>query len=193
MRDCLARSWERKRTLLVFLALFLAGFVLGICFVKEPAFYEYHLSACERYLSRVCYSDRSVFTIFLERTAGCALLLLLVLIAGVHVAALAVPPVVLLYRAYTFGGSVAVFLGVYSVSGFFVVFALYLPMHLLIDAVLIAGTAVSFGRAPRFCFSKGDFAELALDFLALLILVAIVCFFEMFLLLAVFHPVGYVI
>ncbi len=188
--DCLGRAWERKRTLLILGGTVLLGFILGISFAQTPAFYEFHVKGCERFLVRVCYSDRSIFEIFLERTAGCALLLLLMLTAGMHYAGCILPPVLLVFRSYTLGGSVAIFFTVYGVSGALIVFVLLLPFHLLIDAVLLLASAISYGRMGRFCFAKQDFFELALDFLALFLLILAVCLLEALILLAVFHPIG---
>lgn len=193
LKDCFSRVCCRKRTLIILGAVFLAGMILGICFVKTPAFYEFHLNQCDRYLTRVCYSERSVFVIFLERTAGCAVLLAVTLICGMHFVGLAVPVAVILYRSYTFGGQIAILFGVYGVSGSLVALVLYLPIHLLTDALLLFGAALSFDRCRRFHFGKHDFCELALDFAALLLLAAAVCLFEMILLLAIFHPLGNVL
>lgn len=190
IKDLFCRAVEKKRALIIFGVIFLAGMILGICFVKTPAFYEFHLNNCDRFLTRVCYSDRNVFVIFLERTAGCALLLVLTLIGGVHIVAIAVPTAVILYRSYTFGGQIAVLFGVYGVSGAIVALVLYIPIHLLIDAILLIGTSISVGRARCFRFAKQDLCELGRDLLALLLLVAAVCLVEMILLLAIFHPLG---
>ncbi len=187
---CLERIREHKRMLLLFGILYLLGIVLGFLFITTPTAYEYHLTLCERYLDRVCFSDRNVFVIFLERSAGRTLLLVLILLSGVHLAALFVPSAVLLYRAYTFGGSIVILFSVYRVTGVLVVFVLYLPVHLLIDAVLICATALSCVRAPHFCFCKKDFTGIGGDLIALSIFILLVCLIEMLLLLAVFHPIG---
>lgn len=193
IQDCFTRCLERKRTFILFGIIYLVGIVLGICFVKTPSVYDYHLNICERYMARVCFSSRSVFAIFIERVCGTFILLALMLIAGIHFAALAVPPAVLLYRAYTFGGSLTIFFSVYRVTGVLVVFVLYLPIHLLIDILLIAATVVSCGRAHRFQFCKSDFCALGLDLIAFSLLIATVCLLETVILLAVFHPIGYTI
>ena len=193
LRECLARILERKRTFILLAALCLVGAILGLCFIRTPAVYDYHLGLCERYVVRVCFSDRSVFVIFWERLAGAALLIALMLLSGVHFAALIVPPAILLYRAYTFGGSLVIFFSVYRVTGVLIVFVLYLPVHLLLDAVLLAATTLSCARAPHFCFCRHDFCELGMDFCALLLLAAAVCLFESVLLLAIFHPIGAVL
>ena len=160
----------------------------GIVFIKTPAFYEFHLKQCDRFLDRVCYSDRNVFVIFLERTAASALLLALA--GGLHPVCLPIPVLVLLYRSYTFGGTLAVLFSVYSFPGAVVAFALYLPVHLLIDAILLLAAGVSFWRAFCFSFCAGDLKELLFDFLAFLAFLALVCLLEMILLLALFHPMG---
>ncbi len=193
VRDCVCRAAERRKTLLVLAVVFLAMAVLGICFYQTPAFYDYHLTLCERFVDRVCYSQQSVFLIFLERFAGNALFVLVILAGGVHPVALVLPPLTLCYRAYTFGGSLAVFFSVYRLSGALIVFVLYLPVHLLVDVVLLGGAALSFSRAPRFKFSKGDLRELLCDFLILLVLIAAICLLEMILLLVLFHPLGYLL
>ncbi len=193
VRDCFERCFERKKTLIVFGAIYLLGAILGMCFIRTPAVYDYHLGLCVRYMDRVCFSDRNIFLIFLERMCGCTLLLALMIASGVHFAALLVPPGILLYRAYTLGGSLIIFFSVYRATGALVVLVLYLPVHLLIDAVLIAATVVSCGRAHRFCFCRTDFTLLGLDFAAFFLLIAAICLVEAVLLLAVFHPIGTII
>lgn len=189
VRDCFGRALSRKTMLIIFAVCFLVVAILGMS-ISTPAFYDYHLTLCERFVSRVCYSQRSVILIFLERFAGNMLFLALMIASGIHVAALAIPPVVLAYRAYTFGGSIAVFFSVYQLSGALIVFALYLPIHILVDAVLLVSVSLSCARAPRFRFCKEDFKEMLYDFLVLLALIAIICLLEMILLLVLFHPLG---
>lgn len=162
----------------------------GIVFVKTPSIYSYHLNICEKFLDRVCFSSRSVFIIFLERFAGNALILLLLTVAGVHIAGLSVTPAAIVYRGYVFGGSLAIFFSVYQFSGALIVFALYLPVHVLLDSVFLFAVALSFSRAPQFRFCTEDCKGLLCDFLLLLFLVAAVCLLEAFLLLVLFHPVG---
>lgn len=190
VRDCLCRAAERKKTLIAFLVLFLAGFILGIVFITTPAIYDYHLTICDRFVDRVCFSDRSVFEIFLERTLGNGLLLLIAMAAGIHWACCILPPIVIGYRAYTFGGSLYIFFTVYRVSGAFIVVALYLPVHLFVDAVLLCASLLSFGRATRFSFGKSDWTALFCDFLCLFLMLVAIGLVEMLLLLALFHPLG---
>lgn len=189
-RDCFTRVCERKRILLFVGIFFLIGFILGISFVRTPAFYDYQLNICDRYLYRICFSDRSVFLIFLERTAGCGVLVAVVLFSGIHILGCVVPPAILLYRSYTFGGTVFILFGVYGVSGAIVALVLFLPIHIMVDVVLIAATSVSFGRCRRFRFMKEDFMELLCDALAFFLVVTAVCILESILLLAIFHPLG---
>lgn len=187
-KDLLCRACERKIVpILLFLAL-LTSTMCGIIFIRTPAFYEFHLRQCDRFLDRVCYSDRNVFVIFLERTAGLLLLVALVLAGGAHPALLPLPAAVLLYRGYTFGGTLAVFFSVYGFSGAMVVFALYLPIHLLADALLLIGASLSCLRA--FSQRGAPLRELGCDFLLLAALAALLCLIEMVLLLALFHPMG---
>lgn len=189
-RDCISRILEKKLTLLIFAVVFLCGIILGIAFVKTPAVYYYHLNLCDRFVDRVCYSERNVFVIFFERTLGHAVILAVVLLGGIHIAGLFLPAAVLLFRACTFGGSLAVFFSVYRLSGVLIVFVLYLPIHLLLDAVFLGAAVISVSRAPRFRFAKADFTELLHDFLALAVLVVLICLLEMILLFALFHPLG---
>ena len=193
VRDVFSRAFERKRALVIFAAGFLVCVVLGAVFVKTPAGYDYHLRLCERFLDRVCFSERSVFVIFFGRTAGNALLLALVLLGGMHYACLTVPTVVLFYRSCTFGGSLVIFFSVYKLTGALVVFALYLPVHILTDCLLILGAALSCGRARRFRFCADDFRILLLDLLIFFAFVVLVCIAEAILLSALFHPLGNVI
>ena len=108
VRDTLMRAIERKKTLLALSVLFLFMTILGISLVSSPAVYEYQLSVTDKFMTEICFSDDSVFLIFLSRTAGFSLLLLLVLAGGIHPVALLLPLAVLLYRAFTFGGSLYV-------------------------------------------------------------------------------------
>ncbi len=190
LRDCLSRALEHRRTLFLFGGFFLAGVLLGMCFVKTQAVYGYHLDLCESYLVKVCFSEKNIFGIFLERFFGFLLLGALLLAAGLHFAALILPPAVLLYRSYTLGGSIIIFCSVYGVTGILVLFALYLPVHLAIDALLIGATTLSCARAPKFRFTRQDFCVLGADLLALALAIAAVCLVECVLLLAVFRPIG---
>ena len=166
------------------------GAVLGMIFVKTPAMYNYHRNLCDRFIDRVCYSKTSVFLIFLRRSFGHGLLLLLVIVGGIHPATLPVPVAVLLYRAYTFGGSLVIFFQIYGVSGALVVLVLFLPIHLIIDCALLFGTALSFGRCRGFSFCKGDILCLLGDALCLFLCIVAACIIETVLLLALFHPIG---
>lgn len=189
-RDCLSRTFERKKTLIVFAALFAVGMILGLIFVTTPAIYDYHITICDRFVNRVCFSDRNVFEIFLERTLGHAVLLLVIALSGIHPVGCVFPPVVLLYRAYTFGGSLYIFFSVYRLSGALIVVGLYLPVHLLIDAVLCFAGSLSYARCRRFCFSRQDWLLLFADFLVFFCFVLAIGLAEMLLLLALFHPLG---
>lgn len=190
LQSCISRALSRKWWMVFLILALLCSSMCGIVFIKTPAFYEYHLKICDRFLDRVCYSDRNVFVIFLERTAGNALLLILVLAGGLHPACLPLPVVTLLYRFYTFGGTLAILFSVYAVPGAVVALALYLPIHLLVDAVFLLAAGISFSRAFFFSFCESDLKELLIDFLALFCLIALVCLLEMVLLLALFHPLG---
>ena len=162
----------------------------GIVFIKTPAFYDYHLKICDRYLDRVCYSDKSVFLIFLERSAVSVLLLALVLAGGFHPVCLSVPVLVLFFRSYTFGATTAVLFSVYSFPGAVVALTLYIPVHLLLDFVLLLAAGVSFSRAFGFSFCGSDFKDLLADLLLFAALTVLVCLLEMVLLLALFHTFG---
>lgn len=190
LRDCCCRAFARKRTLIVFSLLFLFFAVLGIIFIKTPAVYAYHLSACDRFLDRVCFSSRSIFLIFLERIAGNALILIVLLCAGMHIAGLAVTPAIVCFRAYTFGGMIAILFSVYKATGVLVVFVLYLPVHLMLDVVFLLAVSLSFSRAPCFRFCRDDFKELLCDFVVLFVFIVAVCLLEALLLLLLFHPIG---
>ena len=189
-RECFGRAFERKKTLLVFAVLFLAGMVLGLIFVTTPAMYDYHITVCDRFVNRVCFSDRSVLEIYIERLAGHAVLLAVIGLSGVHIIGCIFPPIVLVYRAYTLGGSLYIFFSVYRFAGALIVIGHYLPVHLAVDAVLCFAGALSYGRAARFCFGKQDWLFLLSDFLLLLALLAAIGLAEMLLLLALFHPLG---
>ena len=190
VRECVCRALSRKKTLAIFAVVFLVGVIVGLCCIKTPAIYGYHLKLCDRFIDRVCYSDRSVFLIFLERTAGNLLLLALFLASGLHCAALVLPPALILYRAYTFGGSLYIFCAVYGVSGALIAFVLFFPIHIAIDLVFMSGTALSYARAPRFRFGREELKEILLDFLILAAFILIICLVEAILLAALFHPLG---
>lgn len=188
IKDGFSRAFERKKTLLILAIVFCVGIICGILFIKTPAIYGYHLNLCDKYIDRVCYSERNVFLIMLERFAGGALLVCFVLASGFHPVCLVLPTLLLFYRAYTFGGSIVIFFSVYRMSGALIVFGLYLPVHLLIDGALFLAAAFSFARAPHFCTS--EFRAMLFDLLFLLVLVAAICLFEIILLLVLFRPIG---
>ena len=190
VKECFGRVFEKKLVLIIFAVLFVVGAALGIVFVKTPAMYDYHLNRCERFIDSICFSDRSVFLIFLERLAGHALILALLLIAGIHPVGLVITPVIVVFRAYTFGGSLSIFFSVYRMTGALIAIAFYLPVHIIFDCIFLAAVAISFQRASGFRFSKFNFGELLLDALIFLLLIAIVCLVEMLLLLILFHSVG---
>lgn len=190
IRDCARRALDKKIALCIFGGVFLIFAVLGLCFIKTPAIYAYHINICEKFVDNVCYSERSVFVLFIERSCGNLLMIGVAVLSGMHVCAIAVPSCVLIYRAYTFGGSLYIFFNVYRLSGALIVFVLYLPVHLLIDALLIAAMAIAIGRAPRFCFRRSDFCDLLRDFSVLALFVVAICLLEMILLLLIFHPIG---
>lgn len=193
IRDCFSRIFERKILLIILSLCFVAFAILGMVFIDTPAIYDYHLTLCDRFIDRVCYSDRSVFVIFLERTAGHFFLLAVVLSSGVHVVALIVPMFVCAYRAYVFGGSLYIFFTVYRVSGAFIVFACYLPIHLLVDAVLLFAVCFSCSRTRRFCFGKEGLCDILKDLLVLGIAIVLIGLLEMILILALFPSSGMIL
>lgn len=190
LRECISRAFGRKWAPISLTALFLLGFVLGLIFSRTPAFYEYHLRAVDRYLDRVVYSDGSVVGIFFARFAGNAVILILLTAGGVHPLTLVLPATVFLFRAYTFGGALAVLFSAYEASGALVAVVLYLPVHLLLDAVFLLAASLAFSRAAAFRFCTSDLCELLLDLAVLLVLILLVCLFEALLLFALFHPLG---
>lgn len=190
LQNFASRALERKKTLIFLAAVTLLFTILGLCFVSSPAVYEYHLSVCDGFVLDVCFSDTSVFWIFLKRLGGCALLIVLVLIGSLHPVALILPIAVLVYRAFTFGGSLYVFFDFYGLSGAMIVIILYFPIHLLTDALLLLTTTVAIGNACRFCSTRADFFGLLKDFLTALLCSVFIYLAEMILLLALFHPIG---
>lgn len=187
-REALSRAWERKRTLIAFAALFLICTIVGI--TVGGAASAYHLQLCARYLRDVCYTQKSIFVVFLGRAAGCCLMAAFVLFAGMHVVGLVFPPLLLVFRAYTFGGCIAVFFSVYKFAGALIVFTLYLPVHLLVDAALLWATALSYARAPSFCFCRSDFFALLRDLALLAAVLVLICLAELLLLVVIVHPIG---
>ena len=190
VKECFGRVFEKKAVLIVFALLFLAGIALGIVFVKTPAMYDYHLNRCERFIDNVCFSDHNVFIVFLERMAGHALILALLLVSGIHPVGLVITPVVAVFRAYTFGGSLAIFFSVYRMTGALIAIAFYLPVHIMFDCIFIAVISLSFRRAFCFRFSKHDFGDLLRDGIIFLLFIIIVALIEMLLLLILFRSVG---
>lgn len=189
-KSCFERALIRKKTLIIFAVVCLTSFVLGIIFIKTPSAYNYYLKICDRFIDRICFSQTSVGLIFLERTAGFTLIVATITLSGIHFAGCIIPPAIFVYRFYTFGGSVAIFLSVYRMTGVLIVFVLYLPVHLLIDAVCLAAAALAYSRACCFRFTKEDWCGLACDFLVLFAAVILICLVEMLLLLVLFHPIG---
>ena len=189
-KDCFLRAFSKKWVILILAIVLLLSTTCGTVFIKTPYFFEYHLRICDRFLDRVCYSDRNVILIFFERTGGCALLVALALAGGFHPVCLLLPLAVLVYRSYTFGGTLAILFSVYEFPGAVVALLLYIPIHLLTDGLLLIAAGLSFSRAFRFSFCAGELRELLSDFLVLLLLCALVCLAEMILLLVLFHPLG---
>ena len=190
LKELISRAFERKWVTVCLFLLFLCSIMSGILFIKTPVFYDYHLKICDRFLDEVCYSDRSVFLICMERFLGNALFLLLIMLGGLHPAALVITTTTLAFRGYLFGGSLAIFFSVYRFSGALMCITLYLPIHLLLDVVFFAAGAITFCRAFRFSFCMSDLKELLIDFLLLALLVFAICLFEMILLGVLFHPIG---
>ena len=190
LHELILRAFERKWAIVSLFLLVLCSTMCGIILVKTPTFYEYHLRICDRFLDRVCYSDRSVVLIFFERCAGNVLILLLLLAGGIHPAALVLPTTAIAFRAYTFGGTLAILFSVYNMAGAMVAFTLFLPIHLLIDCIFLLAGSISFSRAFCFRFTSSDFRELLFDFLLLSGLIVLVCLLEGILLGVLFHPIG---
>ena len=190
LKDLLSRALERKWAIIALILLCLCSTICGIVFIKTPTFFDYHLKICDRFLDRVCYSDRSVFLICIERTTGSVFFLLLILAGGLHPATLVLPTAALAFRAYTFGGTLAILFSVYGVSGSLIAFTLYMPVHLLLDILFLCAGSISFSRAFSFHFCMEDFRELLFDFLILSVLILLICILEAILLGVLFHPLG---
>ncbi len=188
--DSVGRIIERKKTLILFDAIYLVCMILGACFWKSASTYEYLLSLCDRFVRRICFSDCNLFLVFLERTAGRTLLIALMLASGIHWGCLWIAPVMLLYRAYTFGSCVIILFSVYRLTGIFIVFALYLPVHLCIDVLLISAAVLSCQRVGNFRFCRNDFYAILRDFGAIFLLICAISALEIILLGIIFHPAG---
>lgn len=165
----------------------------GVLFIHSPAIYDYHIVLCDRFIDRVCYSSTSVIVIFFERTAGHALYLVLLFACGVHPIACPLAPAVLVYRGYTFGGTIYILFSVYRVSGALIALVLYLPVHLLFDLLFLCVCALSFDRARHFCFDKEELKGMLCEFVLALIAVVAVCLLEALLLAVLFHPLGNIV
>lgn len=188
--DVFARVFERKWVPIALVSLFFCSAVCGVVFVRTPAFYEYQLRILDRFLDRVCYSERSVVAIFFERAAGDALVLLLVTVGGFHPAALAIDAVTVAFRAFHLGGTAAMLFSVYGVPGAYVAFVLYLPVRIPTDAVLLTGAALAVSRAFGLGLCREAPARACADFLVLSLILLLICIFEAILLAAFFHPAG---
>lgn len=189
-RGCLGSALERKKTLVFVAAVYVLFFIVGACCARSPAMFEYNRNLCARYIDRVCYSDTDVFVLFFTRLLGHGLLFVLVLAGSIHPAAMLFPAAVLLYRSFTFGGSVVLFFAVYGAAGALVVFILYLPIHLLIDVSLLLACSRSCGRCTSFCFCGDDLLVLLLDLLCFVLVAVAVGAVEGLLLAALYHPLG---
>lgn len=189
-KELFSRAIRQKYILLILFLLCLCSTVCGIVLVKTPAFFDYHLKICDRFLDRVCYSDRSVAAICMERTFGCVMFLLLVCLGGLHPAALVLPSCALVFRAYNFGGTLAILFSVYRFSGAIVALVLYIPIHLMLDIVFLCGAMLCFSRAFCFRFCLADWKALGLDFALLCVLSLLICVAEGLLLCVLFHPFG---
>ncbi len=189
-QDCLSRIVLRKKTVIVLIIVFLCSTLCGIIFVKTPTFYEFHLRQCNRYLDQVCYSQTNVIVICFRRFFGCLLYILLLTAAGIHPVALIFAPLALVYRAYTFGGSVFLLVSAYRASGVVVLLTIFLPVHILSDVLFLAVATLSFERAFRFRCCADHLRGIATDFLVAAIVGFAICLFEAFLLVALFHPIG---
>lgn len=190
LRDLFFRAMSRKKTFAALAALFLLFIVLGMIFYSALPIRRQLNIMCARFMERIVYSDKNIFLIFLERTAANAALSVLILCAGVHPAALVFPPLLLAYRASVFGGTFVAFFAIYRLPGAFVVLLLYLPIHLLTDALLLTTAAISFARAKGFCFCRRDLRGLLYDILSVLAISAAICLAETMLLAVIFRPLG---
>ncbi len=185
-QDVISRVLERKRTFIVLISLYLASMLCGIIFIKSSALYEYHLQGVEEYFADVCYGEGSIFWLFCRRFAVKSLFLALFTLFGVHFLAVGFGGVLIVFRGYSLGGCVLLFLSVYRLSGALVLFVLYLPVCLLCDAAYLSFSTLAFQRARSFCFCKEDWRKMLFDFLCGVTVVGCVCLFEAFLLLVLF-------
>lgn len=186
--------FERKKTLVLFAGIYLICFVLGMIFIKTPAVYEYHFRACDRFLNQICYSQTSVIIILFKRFLGCAAYLALIFVSSVHVLpACFVFPVVLGFRAYSFGGMTCILISVYKMSGVFILLALYLPIHVMCDVIYLFCGMIAIDNSRKFCWGRADWSNLLFNYVKMAVLILVVCLVEALLLLTLFHPVGSVI
>lgn len=187
-RAFLGRAVQQKRLLVLFFVLFALAFLLGIILAAAKVDYAQHLLRCERYFERVLYSARSVFLIFLERTASGAIVIAVLTACSVHPAAVALPTVLFVYRGYVCGGSVVVFVSAFGLGGVLVGLLLYLPVQLALTALYMLTASLSFSRSLTFC--GRELGALFMQFLCALVLVAAICLAELLLLLVIFRPLG---
>lgn len=193
LRDCVSKALYHKKIFILTVIAFFLFAILGVCFYKTPSTYGYILRICNRFIDYICFSDRSVVVIFFERTFGHLLILALILVSGVHWGMLPLPICALLYRAYSFGGMIAIMIATYRLSGVLIVFVLYLPIHLLLDVVFLIALNITCWRVKEFAFRRDDFQVLCCDFLSLGAIIAVVCLLEAVILLVLFHSIGIVI
>lgn len=193
LKECFYRIWARKTLLIILFLLFLCSIMCGILFINTPAIYDYHINLCDRFIDRICYSSTSVIIIFFERTAGHALYLVLLFACGAHIFAWPFAPAVLIYRGYTFGGTLFIFFSVYRVSGALIALVLYLPVHLMFDILFLCVSVLSFERARNCSFCGDEWKNTFNEFLLALIIAAAICILEALLLAVLFHPMGNII
>ena len=190
LQELISKAFERKWATVLLIFLFFCSIMSGIIFVKTPYFYDYALKICDRFLDRVCYSDKNIFLIFLERSAGNIFFLALLMVGGVHPLTLFLTSTMIAYRAYAFGSTLTILFSVYKVSGAMIVITFYFPIHILLDVLFLVAASISVSRAFSFRWCTSDFKELLLDFGFLSILTILLCLLEMILLGVLFHPLG---
>lgn len=189
--EALIKLKERKLIAIAVFSLYLTGLICGLVLANNAPSYDYFCRICDRYMNGFCFSKTNVFLLFLQRMCANVLFLIVFTGCGAHPAALIVLPVSVVYRSYTFGGSLFVFFRVYGFSGMLVVFLLFLPVRLLVDTIYLCEGVFSVHNA---CYCrKFDFRRIVRDFLLGVVCLAAVSLLEMLLLLIFFHPIGNVL
>lgn len=190
LKNRIHELFERKKAIIILILLFLSSIVCGIVFIKNGEFYQICMRNCSRFVDYVCFSQVSVFKIFLERFLAHLLILSVVLLTGITKITSYLSPVILVYRGFFLGGNCFLLIAVYHFSGILILLLLYLPIHLAVDFLLTVACIHAFDRSKSFYFCKDGLLGLASDLALYAISLLAIHAVETLILFAIFHPLG---